>query len=157
MTEWSSELINICIDDIKGWYRGWWRESERVIDGVRLNEWKDRWWWLVGRSDPCAWSHWTIPPSPSLRHFLSAWAESIHHLIDSVLLLPSFKPHQVRTAVDFSCAAQSARSASIPSFLSLDSPPTHPHPRGISRIVFGLLLSLQSICCPHLFVFNWID
>lgn len=66
--------------------------------------------------------------------FLSAWAESIHRLIDSVLLLSPFKSHQIRRSVDVSCATHSTQLASVPPFPPLCwFPLMHPG-KGVSQM-----------------------
>ncbi len=108
-----------------------------------LNQWKDRWWWLVWRTTPVP-RH-IEPPLPrrlpyALFHsacssFLSAWARSIHHLIDSVLLLSPFKSDQVRKVVDFfSCAIHSMQLAPIPPFPPLYWFSLMRHGKGVSQM-----------------------
>lgn len=45
---------------------GEWRNNEQVIDGVKLNEQKNSQIMACLKDNPCAWSHWSIPPSSSL-------------------------------------------------------------------------------------------
>lgn len=78
--------------------------------------------------------------SPSLTlacsSFLSAWAKSIHHVINSVLLLVPFKSYQIRKTVDFFIMCNSLNTSwhQFPPVPLLYWFPLMHHGKGVSQI-----------------------
>lgn len=133
------------------------RNNERVMDGVGLNKRQDRWWWLV----------WTITPPPCLVTLnrpslavsrtpsvtLPVPPSSVPGPSQSIILSTAssswhpLNPHQVRKAVDFSCAIHSTQSASIPPFPPFCRCPLMHHGKGVNQVCLVFLFCLHSIWC----------
>lgn len=86
-----------------------------------------------------------VPPSsvpgPSQSIMLSTVSSAFH----------PFKSHQVRRAVDFSCALHSTQLTSISTLSYSLLVPAYAPWKMSSPNVFGVLLCLHSICSPNVF------